>query len=244
MAEPGATGTPLEWPSFGELLRHYRTAAGLSQEELGQRAGLSAHAISDLERAGLVAAVRRSGRPSSPMSALHKPRRSLPQPPTPLVGRETELARLGVRLHDTNTRLLILTGAGGSGKTRLALQLANDLLDHFPDGVCLVELASLADGRLVPQAVASALGIESRPGPPLVDVLVGALQQRTLLLVLDNCEHLVDACASLSERLLGECPRLHILATSREPCVSRARYSGAFRRSACPMSPHYRPPVT
>src|SRR5205823_80982 len=88
---------------------------------------------------------------------------------------------------------------------------------RFPDGVWLVELAALADPSLVPEAVAAVLGVREGPGRPLLDALVAHLRPRGLLLVLDNCEHLVDACAALCETLLGRCPDLRILATSREP---------------------------
>jgi predicted ATPase len=117
----------------------------------------------------------------------------------------------------TMTRLLTLTGAGGSGKTRLALEVARDLIGAYPDGVWMVELAPLSEESLVVQAVAQALGVPERPGRPLTDVLVDALRRREMLLVIDNCEHLVEAAARLVDTLLDACPRLRILATSREP---------------------------
>jgi predicted ATPase/class 3 adenylate cyclase len=113
-------------------------------------------------------------------------------------------------------RLLTLTGAGGCGKTRLALQAAADLVEQYPDGVWLVELAALADPLLVPQAVATTFRLREEPGRPHLESLVAALRSRSLLLLLDNCEHVVTACAQLSTALLRECPRLQILATSRE----------------------------
>jgi len=115
------------------------------------------------------------------------------------------------------TRLLTLTGAGGVGKTRLALHVAGGLLAAFPDGVWLIQLAPLADPALLPQAVAAPLGVQERPRQPLLESLVVHLRPRALLLVLDSCEHLVDACTRLAERLLADCPALRILATSREP---------------------------
>src|SRR5207244_3089267 len=105
----------------------------------------------------------------------------------------------------------------GCGKTRLALQVAADLLDEFPDGAWLVELAALADPAAVPKALAAALRVQERPGFTLLDGLVRHLQSRTLLLTLDNCEHLVEACAQVATALLSGCPELRILATSREP---------------------------
>jgi non-specific serine/threonine protein kinase len=113
-------------------------------------------------------------------------------------------------------RLVTLTGAGGCGKTRLALQVARAVLDHYPDGAWLVELAPLSDPGLVPRAVASVLGVSESPDRPLVTALAEFLGTKSLLLILDNCEHLVAACAELAEALLRHCPNLRILATSRE----------------------------
>jgi non-specific serine/threonine protein kinase len=143
------------------------------------------------------------------------PPHNLPAPLTSFVGRERELAEVE-RLLGT-TRLLTLTGVGGGGKTRLALQVARAVLARYPDGVWLVELAALADPALVPQAAAAALGVQEQAGRPLRDTLVAALKARELLLVLDNCEHLLVGCAELAETLLQACPRLRVLATSREP---------------------------
>jgi predicted ATPase/DNA-binding CsgD family transcriptional regulator len=114
------------------------------------------------------------------------------------------------------TRLLTLTGTGGAGKTRLALEAARDLIGSYPDGVRLVELAPLSEEELVPKAVAEALDVHERPGEPLADTLAEILRGRQLLLVLDNCEHLLEAVARLVDKLLDSCPRLRILATSRE----------------------------
>jgi predicted ATPase len=130
------------------------------------------------------------------------------------VGREREIEAVEREL--ASTRLLTLTGAGGSGKTRLALEVARDLLEAYPDGVWLVELAPLSEEALVPKAVAEALGVSERPGEPLADTLAELLRDRHLLLVLDNCEHLVEPSARLVDKLLDSCPRLRILATSRE----------------------------
>ena len=140
---------------------------------------------------------------------------NLPAPRTSFVGREREIVEVKRTL--AMTRLLTLTGAGGSGKTRLALEVARDLVGAYPDGVWLVELAPLSEAALVPQAVAAALGVREQPGQPLIDTLVGRLAaSRQMLLVLDNCEHLVDAAAQSGGRAPRSCPRLRILATSRE----------------------------
>jgi predicted ATPase/DNA-binding NarL/FixJ family response regulator len=139
----------------------------------------------------------------------------LPEPLSSFVGRARELAEVAALL--PTTRLLTLTGAGGCGKTRLALQVAAEWRDHQPGGVCLVDLAPLADPDLVPQAVAAALGIAETPTRPLLDTLAAALRRRRLLLALDNCEHLLDACAEMAAALSRVCPGLRLLATSREP---------------------------
>ena len=114
------------------------------------------------------------------------------------------------------TRLMTLTGAGGSGKTRLAMEVARDLLEAYPDGVWLVELAPLSEEALVPKVVAEALGVTERPQESLSDTLADVLRDRQLLLVVDNCEHLVGASARLADKLLDSCPGVRILATSRE----------------------------
>src|SRR5215212_5060399 len=142
------------------------------------------------------------------------PRHNLPAPRTSFVGRDREIVEAKRAL--SMTRLLTLTGAGGSGKTRLGLEVARDLAGAYPDGVWLVELAGLSEGALVPQAVAAALGVQEQPGRSLTDTLVEALRKKKPLLVLDNCEHLIEAAASLVDVLLDACPRLRILATSRE----------------------------
>jgi predicted ATPase/DNA-binding XRE family transcriptional regulator len=220
-------------PSFGDLLRSYRRAAGLSQEALAEAAGVSRRAVSDLERGPrrapypdtlrrLTEALRLDDADRARLgAALTEPnRRPVPRPlmlpadVSRFVGRERELAALGSLL--PTTRLLTLTGAGGCGKSRLALALARRAADDYPDGVRLVELAALADPALVPQAVALALGAPEQPGRPVAEALVAWLAGKRLLLMLDNCEHLLDACADLVEALLRACPDLRVLATSRE----------------------------
>jgi predicted ATPase/class 3 adenylate cyclase/Tfp pilus assembly protein PilF len=139
---------------------------------------------------------------------------NLPQQVTSFIGRERELAELQRLL--AKTRLLTLTGSGGCGKTRLGLQVAADAIEQYPDGVWLVELAPLADPGLVPQTVATVLGLKEGPGTPMVKTLGSYLKDKRLLLLLDNCEHLLDACAQLVDTLLRQCPHLKILASSRE----------------------------
>jgi predicted ATPase/class 3 adenylate cyclase len=140
---------------------------------------------------------------------------NLPQRVTSFVGREQQLAETKSLLG--GTRLLTLLGAGGLGKTSLSLQVAVDLIDDFLDGVWLVELAPLSDGQLVAQAVASSLGVKEEAGSSLQDALTRFIQDRQLLLILDNCEHLLQACAALVKSLLASAPRIKILASSREP---------------------------
>src|SRR5438876_3958303 len=139
---------------------------------------------------------------------------NLPQQVTSFIGRERELAE-GKALLDT-TRLLTLLGMGGLGKTRLSLQIGADVLEKFPDGVWFVDLAPIRDPLLVPSAVAQVLGVHEEPIKSLTQTLCAHIRERKLLLILDNCEHLMDACASLVDALLRGTPDLRILATSRE----------------------------
>jgi len=145
---------------------------------------------------------------------IAQPRHNLPVQLTSFIGREKEMAELKRLL--SGSRLLTLTGSGGTGKTRLALHVAADLLDSFGDGVWLVELASLSDPDLVPQTVAAVLGVREEPSYPLMQALADYLRARALLLILDNCEHLIEACAQLVEALLRACPNVKIVASSRE----------------------------
>jgi predicted ATPase/DNA-binding SARP family transcriptional activator len=139
-------------------------------------------------------------------------------PLTSFIGRKREVSEIQQCLVGRTgaCRLLTLTGPGGCGKTRLALEVAAELVGTFADGVWWVELASLADPALIPASVAVALGLRDTGGQPATTQLLEFLLSRTLLLVLDNCEHLVTACARLSETLLQTCPHLRILCTSRE----------------------------
>ncbi len=139
---------------------------------------------------------------------------NLPQQVTSFVGREREEAEVKALLR--GTRLLTLLGVGGLGKTRLSLQVAADVMDGYPDGVWFVDLAPLSDPGLMPQAVASVLGVKEEAGRPVQEALAKYVRERQLLLVLDNCEHLLHACAGLAKHLLQSGPRLTILATSRE----------------------------
>jgi non-specific serine/threonine protein kinase len=139
---------------------------------------------------------------------------NLPNALTSFIGREPEIAEACQLLAET--RLLTLAGTGGIGKTRLGHEVASRLLDELPDGAWLVELSALADPALVPQAVAAVVGVREVAGRPLLATLSDALRSKRLLLVLDNCEHLIEACAAFADALLRACPELRILATSRQ----------------------------
>jgi predicted ATPase/DNA-binding CsgD family transcriptional regulator len=154
---------------------------------------------------------------------------------TRFIGREQEVAE--VKRLVAATRLLTLTGSGGCGKTRLALRVAADLLPDFVDGVWIVDLAPLSDAALLPQATAAALGMPEQPRRRLQDTLVDFLGSRTLLLVLDNCEHLVGACAALVSTLLAACPGLRFLATSRESLGVAGETRWAVPPLSLPRSP-------
>jgi predicted ATPase/class 3 adenylate cyclase len=149
-----------------------------------------------------------------PLSSVGSVRTNLPAPATSFVGRERELADLDRRL--ATSRLVTLTGTGGTGKTRLALQAAGRLVERYRDGVWLAELAPVRDPDLVPQGVAAALGVREQPRATPLDTVVDYLRGKELVLLLDNCEHVVDAAAGLVEGLLAACPSLTIVATSRE----------------------------
>jgi len=139
---------------------------------------------------------------------------NLPIPLTSFIGRTKEMARMKYIL--AQARLVTLTGPGGSGKTRLAIQVASDLVDSFRDGVWWVDFAPLIDEALVPQTIAKVVGVQEARNSPINEILVNYLRHRNMLLVLDNCEHLVGGISSLAIALLSTCPELKILATSRE----------------------------
>ena len=151
-----------------------------------------------------------SGEAPAPAAHLH----NLPVQLNSFVGREREIGEIKDILG--TSRLVTLTSMGGTGKTRLSLQVAADVMENYPDGVWFVELAPLADARLAPQAVASVLGVKEEAGRPVLEALEKYVKNRRLLLVLDNCEHLVQACAELAKKLLKAGHGLHILASSRE----------------------------
>jgi non-specific serine/threonine protein kinase len=142
------------------------------------------------------------------------PAGNLPAPLSSFIGREHEIAEV-IQLLSVH-RLVTLTGAGGSGKTRLSLKVASELSGKYKYGIWFVELAAVLDPTFIPQFVASALNIEEQSGRALTDMLVDYLSTRQILLVLDNCEHIIAACAHFVENLLQNCADVKVLATSRE----------------------------
>ena len=185
--------------------------AGAQLRHLGE------HRLRDLARAEQIFQLVAGDLPSQfpALRSLESVPNNLPVQLTSFIGREREMAEVKRLLG--STRLLTLTGMGGTGKTRLSLQVAADLFDQFRDGVWLVEFATIADADLVLETVAGALELRQEAERPLATTLTSFLRGRQLLLILDNCEHVVAACARLAESLLRACPHLRILASSREP---------------------------
>src|SRR5215472_12188818 len=180
---------------------------------------LGVHRLKDLGRPERIFQLQAAG-----LQAGFPPPRSLGNPALPnnlpahlasFIGRDRELSE--VRALVESSRLVTLTGAGGSGKTRLSLRLAADLLDGSGDGVWLVELAAVSTEDAVAPAICEALGIAGQPGRPVVETLLDALTPQDMLIVLDNCEHLIGGCAKTADAILRRCPKVHLVATSREP---------------------------
>ena len=180
---------------------------------------LGAHRLKDLGRPEQIFQLDAAGLQAEfpPLRSLGHPalQNNLPAQLATFIGRDGELSE--VRALVRSCRLVTLTGAGGSGKTRLCLQAAAELLDGSGDGVWLVELAAVTADDAVAPAICQALGIATQPGRPVLEVLLDALAPQDVLIVLDNCEHLVGACAKMAEAILRHCPRVHLVATSREP---------------------------
>jgi predicted ATPase/DNA-binding XRE family transcriptional regulator len=240
---------------FGEHLRRLRETAGLSQEELAERAGLSPAAVSALERGhrrnpypqtiralsdalglsgedrqALQTAARKQPE-AQPARSPIEPAHRLPSPVGSLVGRDQEIDDLRRLLTSETVRLVTLTGPGGTGKTRLALEVAPLLGDAFPDGVAFVSLAAVQSPDLVIPAIAEAIGVRDTGGMALPERLRHALRDRRVLLVLDNLEHLPGAATPVAE-LIRICQQVSVLATSRAPL----RLSGEHEYPVPPLS--------
>jgi predicted ATPase/transcriptional regulator with XRE-family HTH domain len=229
MPDPGGS-------SFAALLKRQRLAAGLTQEALAERAGLSAKAVSDLERdpartprLGTVtlladalgagpeerAELLTAARPAGAQAGITgTPRRAMPRPLTPLIGRAGVAAAVVKLLRRGDVQLLTLTGPGGVGKTRLAIEVADRVAGDFADGAVFVDLAPLRDPGLVLGAIAQRLGVDERDATPLPDLLAVSLRGRRLLMLLDNFEHLLSARDAVLA-LLQACPQVVMLVTSR-----------------------------
>jgi predicted ATPase/class 3 adenylate cyclase len=206
-----------------ELVRDH-LPEGVSLRDLGE------HNLKDLSRAERVFQLVAPGLPTDlpPLRNVEAiqpnlstitntgPSHNLPQQLSSFIGRHKEISELKGLLTQDKARLVTLIGAGGCGKTRLSLQVASELLNNFTDGVWLVELAPLSDPALIAQAMATALGLYEQAGRPLLTTVSDYLRSRRLLLVLDNCEHLVEECARIIDSLIRTSSNLHILATSRE----------------------------
>lgn len=195
------------------------TTAHLVQDQLPSGAALrdlGEHRLKDLIRPEHIFQLGHPDLPAEfpPLRSLDAFPNNLPVQLTSFIGREHELQQATQRL--ASAHLLTLIGPGGTGKTRLSLQLAADVLHQFPDGAWLVELAPITDPSLVMRTVAAVFGLREQMGMPLHELLIDYLRLKELLLIIDNCEHLVDACAQLIEQLLQTCPKLKIVASSRE----------------------------
>ena len=240
------TGRQTALLAFGHHLKRLRVSADLTQEELAERAGVSARLISDLER-GTIHRPRRDtvqlladglrlrgserdtfvalarGQPVTPVDAPVSSSYSLPRPPTPIVGRRQELATALALLLDPEVDLLTLIGTGGVGKTRLALEIGSRAIEAIPHGAAFVDLAPVRTPELVLAAIARALKVQADPEVPLRQSVVDFMQGKRLLLILDNFEHVLVAAPVVAD-LLAACRELTILATSRKPLHIRAEH--------------------
>ncbi len=264
-------------PHFGTLLRELRLDAGMTQQELAERAQLSVEAISQLERGARTRPQRttvlllgraldlspeRAAMLTSAIDTTHPPRRrehiqslsapllrlvrsnarttpahNLPQQLTSFVGREQEVSEIAARLREH--QLVTVVGAGGVGKTRVAVQLGAEVLDGYSDGAWLIDLAPLAHQDLVESAILSALQLPSSTGSAL-DVIIAYLRGRRLLLILDNCEHVITRARDVAEKVMEECLSVRILATSRQELAAAGEHVYRLSSLAVPPDPFMR----
>jgi predicted ATPase/DNA-binding XRE family transcriptional regulator len=243
---------------FGTRLRRLREAAGLTQEELAVQAGLSRNAVGALERglrkrpyphtvrslahalelsgeerADLLSAVPKEGSADASFVPAPATESNLPRPSTSLLGRDRELVEIGTFLREA--RLLTLTGTGGVGKTRLAIAAARDAARLFPDGTVFVALSPLGDSGLVLPTIAQSLGLRESGDRTPREALRASLREKRLLLVLDNFEHVLEAAPEVA-KLIEDCPRLSVLATSRAPLRVRGEQEYPVPPLALPAS--------
>ncbi len=225
--------------SFGEWLRKQRRTLDLTRKALANQVGCAEVTVRRIEAGTLkpsrelanifleklgIPEINRpqwilfarglSGLPPQTIPSSSKPITNLPSPLTSFIGREKEQSDITGLLG--KHRLVTLTGPGGVGKTRLSLKVGKQILENYRDGVWLVELAPVLDPLLVPRTTAIAVGLRDEPQRPVIDMLSDYLHEKEILIILDNCEHLLDACAQLADALLKRCPDLKILTTSRE----------------------------
>jgi transcriptional regulator with XRE-family HTH domain len=239
--------------SLARMLRRHRDAAGLTQEELAERAGISSRAVSDIERGTrrliyrdtaekLIKALQLGPEETADFEAAARgrgtaqavdvtERGTAPVPLTRLIGREPELARITDELLEADARVITLVGPGGVGKTRLVLEVCQGIGSTFEDGVCFVPLGDIRDARLVLPAIASALKARTA-GDRLAPALGAHLRGKRLLLVLDTLEHVIAAAPGIAE-IVGLAPSVRVLATSRSPL----RIRGERQFTVSPLSP-------
>jgi non-specific serine/threonine protein kinase len=192
----GIVGPIVECALCKDALDHHAHAGLLARELAALRRPLGSDPTADISPA--------------PAPGVH----NFPIQSTRFIGREDEIRHLCAALGES--RQVTLTGAGGIGKTRLALEVAAAIVNRFADGARLVDLATLADLSLVAAAVAETLGVREQPNRPIAERVCAHLRSRRLLLVLDNCEHLIKACAAIVQQILSSCPGTAVIATSRE----------------------------
>jgi predicted ATPase/class 3 adenylate cyclase len=207
---------------YGSQVLLSETTAALVRDSLPPGAALrdlGVHRLKDLGPPVRIFQLEAAGLPAAfpPLRSLGNPAlpNNLPAQLATFIGRHRELSE--VRALVESARLVTLTGAGGAGKTRLGLQVAAELLDGSGDGVWLVDLAAVTDEGAVASAISRALQIAEAPARPVLDTLLDALAPQDILIVMDNCEHLIGACAKVADAIVTRCPRVHLLATSREP---------------------------